>query len=923
MNLPVTTVERELRDDQLIVSKTDLKGQITYFNRDFVDISGFTEQELMGAPQNIIRHPDVPPAIFKDLWDTIKAGKPWTGVVKNRCKNGDFYWVDASISPLTERGQITGYISVRRKPKREQIAEAERLYARLRAGKPTHPWWRRLWQRFNDIPIRLALPGGLTLIVAVFVMALTFALTSLEHTRQELRNINDLTQPLENAYRRLLDSGIQMTAAMRYLILNPEDQQARHNIFESRRVFADNLRFLQGHVDTEDVAARHVLNLIEQSHQEHLKIQDRVLALLDEGELTEAKQIYDTQENPVWRRYKSLIQPAHSRLQQELTAHREKTIADAERASHEAIALTLVVILIAVLQGWILVRKIIRPLRAAQVHLQAIANGDYSTLIQIPTQDEFGSLLLAIKTVQARLDFDLQETRIRLFENLRIRTGLDQISTPVTISDDRNILIYMNEACRALWQSLAPEIRRHSPEFDPERLIGSTLAQHFEDPAVAAAYRDNLPETRRFDMVLAQRHLRLIATPVYDHNGQYAGRVTQWCDRTAEVTAEHEIAELIQAAADGDFTRRIELQGKDGFFMQLGEGLNRLIEIIAQGLADIAAVLNAIAAGDLSRTIEAEYSGTFGQVKDDTNTTVARLREMVGRILEVSEAISTAAGEIASGNQDLSQRTEEQAASLEETASSMEELNATVKQNAQNAEQANALAQNANTIAARGGDMVQRVVDTMSSIQESSRRIADIINVIDGIAFQTNILALNAAVEAARAGEQGRGFAVVAAEVRNLAQRSAQAAKEIKELITDSVNKIEGGAELALQAGTTMSEILDSFRQVTILVDEISGASREQSLGIEQVTKAITQMDEAVQQNAALVEQAAAAAASLEDQTRVLSQAVSIFKLSSTAVRTQDRPRPTAPVRKQTATPVAKGTKPAHSTDESDQWEEF
>ncbi|QGU31961.1 PAS domain-containing protein [Thermochromatium tepidum ATCC 43061] len=931
MNLPVTTIERELRDDQLIVSKTDLKGRITDFNHDFVMISGFSEQELLGAPQNIIRHPDMPPAVFKEMWDTIKAGKPWTGVVKNRCKNGDFYWVDANVSPLIEHGQITGYISVRRKPTRDQIAAAEALYARLRAGKPAQPWWRRLWQRFNDTPIRFGLPGGLTLIAAVFLAALVFTLISLGHTTEALRNINDHTQPLENAYRNLLDSGLQMTAAVRYLLLNAADKQARDNVFESRRRFADNLQVIQTHLDPGDVPAKHVLGLIEQSYREHLKIQDRVLELLDAGELTAAKQTYDTQENPTWRRYKALIQPAHSRLQQELTAQRAATVAEAVWTMRESIALTLVALLIAFLQAWVLVRKILTPLRAAQVHLQAIANDDYSTRIQVPAQDEFGELLLSIKTVQARLDFDLQEARTKAFENLRIRTGLDKIQLPVTISDDRNLLIYMNEACRALWDTLTPEIRRHSPEFDPERLIGSTLAQHFEDPAVAAAYREHLPETRHFDMLFAKRHLRLIATPVYDDQGQYAGRVTQWRDRTAEVLAEQEIAALIQAAAQGDFSRRIELQNKEGFFLQLGEDLNRLIEIVAQGLADIATVLNAIAAGDLNRTIEAEYSGTFGQVKDDTNTTVARLREVVGRILEATDAISTAAGEIASGNADLSGRTEEQAASLEETASSMEELNATVRQNAQNAEQANQLAQNANSIAARGGDMVRRVVATMGDIQEASRRIADIIGVIDGIAFQTNILALNAAVEAARAGEQGRGFAVVAAEVRNLAQRSAQAAKEIKDLITDSVTKVEGGAQLAAQAGATMDEILDSFRQVSTLVDEITNASREQSTGIEQVTKAIAQMDEVTQQNAALVEEAAAAAESLEDQARVLTQAVSVFKLSRTQSpdRSQPRPRTHGSQRKTSNAPVttrpmqAKRPMQANADDEGDQWEEF
>ena len=240
----------------------------------------------------------------------------------------------------------------------------------------------------------------------------------------------------------------------------------------------------------------------------------------------------------------------------------------------------------------------------------------------------------------------------------------------------------------------------------------------------------------------------------------------------------------------------------------------------------------------------------------------------MGRIKEATEAIDTAAKEIAAGNQDLSSRTEEQASSLEETASSMEELNATVKQNAENAKQANELAKKSNDAVSRGGEAVKRVVTTMGDIQDSSKKIADIIGVIDSIAFQTNILALNAAVEAARAGEQGRGFAVVATEVRNLAQRSATAAKEIKELIAESVDKVDGGAKLVNQAGSAMDEVVTSFQQVASLVTEISGASREQSTGIEQVTQAVSQMDEVTQQNAALVEEAAAAAESLEEQAQ-------------------------------------------------------
>ncbi|MBP9871707.1 MAG: methyl-accepting chemotaxis protein, partial [Nitrosomonas sp.] len=256
------------------------------------------------------------------------------------------------------------------------------------------------------------------------------------------------------------------------------------------------------------------------------------------------------------------------------------------------------------------------------------------------------------------------------------------------------------------------------------------------------------------------------------------------------------------------------------------------------------------------------------------------LQDLVGKVRMSTDQISTASGEIATGNSDLSQRTEEQASSLEETASSMEELTSTVKQNADNARQANQLASGASEIAAKGGTVVGQVVETMSSINESSKKIVDIISVIDGIAFQTNILALNAAVEAARAGEQGRGFAVVATEVRTLAQRSAAAAKEIKELINDSVNKVEDGTRLVDEAGSTMNEIVIAVKRVTDIMSEISAASQEQSSGIEQINQAVTQMDEVTQQNAALVEEAAAAAESMQEQAQALTQAVTRFKLS-------------------------------------------
>lgn len=362
--------------------------------------------------------------------------------------------------------------------------------------------------------------------------------------------------------------------------------------------------------------------------------------------------------------------------------------------------------------------------------------------------------------------------------------------------------------------------------------------------------------------------------------GQKA-RITEAMDavKASMLRVNGEIKSLVEAAVEGDFSKRGDGDAFEFVYRDMVEDLNALMESADRGLREVGEVFAAVSDGDLTRQADEALPGDFGELARNANRTVHQLSGIVGQIRMGSQLINTAAGEIASGNMDLSQRTEQQAASLEETASSMEELTATVRQNADNARQANQLAIGAAEVAGQGGQVVGKVVATMSAINASSRKIVDIISVIDGIAFQTNILALNAAVEAARAGEQGRGFAVVAQEVRSLAQRSAQAAKEIKGLITDSVEKVGEGTALVDKAGQTMEQIVTSVKRVSDIIADITAASQEQTSGIEQVNQAILQMDESTQQNATLVEEASAAARSLETQAMQLVETVAAFRL--------------------------------------------
>ena len=550
-NLPVNTTEYVMREGEPIVSKTDLKGNITYVNPTFIEVGGFSMEELIGSPHNIVRHPDMPVEAFADLWQTVKDGQQWTGMVKNRRKNGEFYWVLANVTPIKENGQPVGYMSVRIKPTREQIAAADTLYRGFQAGSA------------NGMTIR---------------------------------------------------------------------------------------------------------------------------------------------------------------------------------------------------------------------HGEAARTGVLAKLAAI--------------------------TNLSLAQRLALSFGL--------------LVLTM--------MSIAAVILFVQPPANPIPTVGMLSAFG-------------------------------IAVALY--------------------------------------------------------GWQALHRAIVSPLAKVTDVVRALAGGDLSVVCDSGRDDEMGQLMRAVRQLNINLQAVIGDVRTNVDAIEIATREIAEGNMDLSRRTEAQAASLEETASSMEQFASTIKANAESVSQAEKLVLNTSDVATKGGAAVAKVGSTMGAISDSARKIVDIIGIIDGIAFQTNILALNAAVEAARAGEQGKGFAVVASEVRSLAQRSASAAKDIKTLIGDSVDKIGDGNKLVDEAGRTMAEILLSVEGTTRIMAEIATASTEQSGGIGQVNQAVAQMDQITQQNAAMVEQAAAAAASLAEQAVDLSQALSVFRFGSAAVKRQRVPPVISSVPRHSPVRLSSATKAA------------
>ena len=443
--------------------------------------------------------------------------------------------------------------------------------------------------------------------------------------------------------------------------------------------------------------------------------------------------------------------------------------------------------------------------------------------------------------------------------NQRIRLSLDSLPVCVTVSNAQALLVHATPPAKELLKLFG------GPSFDTDKFYGNKLSTLFKNPDDSTRFDQAVRSGETVDMEIQGRKLRLLARPVHNSAGEPIGRITQWVDRTAEIASEKQLDDIVVAATLGDFSGRLSMDGKTGFFASVSNGMNQLMQTTEQGLGDVSDILTAFAEGDLTKRIERDYQGLFGRVKDSANTTAENLTRVMGEVRAAADALTGAANQVSATAQSLSQAASEQAASVEETSSQIDVMSASISQNSDNARITDGMATKASKEATDGGGAVNQTVVAM-------KQIAAKIGIVDDIAYQTNLLALNAAIEAARAGEHGKGFAVVAAEVRKLAERSQEAAKEIGDLAGNSVSTAE-------RAGKLLDEIVPSIQKTSELVQEIAAASAEQSESVVQIGGAMGQLSKATQQNASASEELAATSEELSGQAEQLQQSIAFFNI--------------------------------------------
>jgi PAS domain S-box-containing protein len=699
INHPIKQEEFVLPQGMLLSSTTDTLGNIVSANESFVEASGYAWAELVGQPHNILRHPDVPSAVFADLWKTIRNRQPWSQIVKNRRKDGSHYWVEATTVAIVDNDQITGYLSVRRPASRQQIAEAEQAYRAISAGQ-------------------LHLMGG-----QPFDLSVKY---------NYFRHFSPL--PLS-----LITAGTAFTGGL--------------------------LSFLGIEGATSLAVASGIIALASSYHT--------ILSVRKQGELV--------------------------------------------------------------------------------VHLENIANNKLSEPIDVMGSNVLAKLSKATKNLQVRLLSDNNRSVELLRNSERLHAGLNKMNAMVMLADQNRTIVYLNPALQNFLKQIEPQLRTALPHFNADDLMGKSIDIFHKHPQHQIDILDRLTSTYIAKISVADQHLQLVINPVIAKNGRRIGTSVEWQDIYQERKIQDDLKTLIARAGDGYLDGRLDSASLSGFYAELATQLNKLMTNTEKAFDDITKAMEKIVQGNLTAKIHSQAQGDLGRLNDNINETVQALRNSFCLVRQSSRDVTDSAQQVAVGNKTLENTIQQQAAAIEETASAMEQITSQVQQASQQAIRSNELADLAKSEVRMGAVAMNESIEAMGAIQAVSAQITGIVTLIDGIAFQTNLLALNAAVEAARAGEHGRGFAVVAGEVRALAQKSAEAAKDIKQLIDQTALRIKDGTTKVQQTGKALEGIIGQVDEMASLINQITHNTKEQAIGLKQMNKAIGQIDQSLQQSASLV----------------------------------------------------------------------
>ena len=553
-------------------------------------------------------------------------------------------------------------------------------------------------------------------------------------------------------------------------------------------------------------------------------------------------------------------------------------------ASPQILTLSTIALCVVALLGWLLAYWAQRPIAAIRDAATAIAEGEDAVIPGLQRRDEIGEIGRALKTIHDKT-----------IESARIRAALDGCRTNVMVCDAEDRVVYVNSSLLKFFTGAQEDFRIAFPGCSAKDMLGKVMESVRNQPGLLAHTGQG---AIRF--ALGRRTVSLSLTAVMHADGRRFGTAVEWLELTDELAASAEVADMVAAAVDGDFSRRVPLAGKPEALMRIAEGINSINALVEDAVGEFAGVLGGLSEGDLTSRVQGAYRGRFGELKQSLNGTMEHLAQTVATIQATAAHVSHAALEINAGASDLAQRTEQTAVNLEETAATTEQLAASVKQSAARSREATDLASGAMGVAEEGKAVVSKTVGAIERIEDSSVKISEIVSVIEGIAFQTNLLALNAAVEAARAGDAGKGFAVVASEVRSLAQRSSQAAKDIKTLIASSNEQVGEGVRFVRSTGEALDRIVTAAGKVSATIIEISSATAEQAHGIGEMSQTVAHMDETTQANSALAEQSATSAGELMEQIATLKDLVAFFR-TETAPRfgaVQVRAEPAQPPRR-------------------------